>query len=40
MADAPKLRISPHLFARKFDIAIDAEILNFLDTVTASSAAK
>jgi len=40
MADAPKLRISPHLFARKFDMAIDAEILNFLDTVTAGTTTK
>ncbi|OCX51586.1 glycosyl transferase [Mucilaginibacter sp. PPCGB 2223] len=39
MADAPKLRISPHLFARKFDMAIDKEILDFLDTVTASKPA-
>lgn len=36
MADAEKLKNSPHLYARKFDMAIDREILDYLDTITAN----
>ncbi len=35
MADAVQLKNSPQLFARKFDMAIDADILDYLDKITA-----
>ena len=35
MEDADKLRQSDKLFARKFSVVTDAEILDYIDSITA-----
>jgi hypothetical protein len=36
IADAEKLQKSPHLYARKFDMAIDSEVMDYIDSITIS----